>query len=75
MDRGDGTFIDQAPYSVVLNTLKSSKNVEINEWEAGKHYFYNVIFGAADEIQISPSVKEWDDVTAENISATKGGNE
>lgn len=75
MDRGDGTFIDQAPYSVVLNTLKSSKNIEINEWEAGKHYFYNVIFGAADEIQISPSVKEWDDVTAENISATKGGNE
>lgn len=75
MDRGDGTFIDQAPYSVVLNTLKSSKNVEINEWEAGKHYFYNVIFGAADEIQISPSVKEWDDVTAENISATKGGGE
>lgn len=73
MDRGDGTFIDQALYSVVLNTLKSSKNVEINEWEAGKHYFYNVIFGAADEIQISPSVKEWDDVTAENISATKGG--
>lgn len=75
MDRGDGTFIDQAPYSVVLNTLKSSKNIEINEWEAGQHYFYNVIFGAADEIQISPSVKEWDDVTAENISATKGGNE
>lgn len=75
MDRGDGTFIDQAPYSVVLNTFKSSKNVEINEWEAGKHYFYNIIFGAADEIQISPSVKEWDDVTAENISATKGGNE
>ena len=73
MDRGDGTFVEQAPYSVVLNTLKSSKNVEINEWEAGKHYFYNVFFGAADEIQISPSVKEWDDVTAENISATKGG--
>lgn len=69
MDRGDGTFIDQAPYSVVLNTLKSSKNVEINEWEAGKHYFYNVIFGAADEIQISPSVKEWDGVTADGISA------
>lgn len=69
MDRGDGTFIDQAPYSVVLNTLKSSKNVEINEWEAGKHYFYNVIFGAADEIQISPSVTKWDDVTADGISA------
>ena len=69
MDRGDGTFIDQAPYSVVLNTLKSSKNVEINEWEAGKHYFYNVIFGAADEIQISPSVTEWDGVTADGISA------
>lgn len=75
MDRGDGTFVDQAPYSVVLNTLKSSKNVEINEWEAGKHYFYNVIFGAADEIRISPSVKEWDDVTAEDISSTKGRSE
>ena len=72
MDKGDGTFIEQSPYSVVLNTLKSG-NAEINKWEAGKHYFYNIIFGAADEIQISPSVKEWDDVTAENISATKGG--
>lgn len=75
MDRGDGTFVDQAPYSVVLNTLKSSKNIEINEWEAGKHYFYNVVFGAADEIQITPNVTKWDDVTAENISATKGGDE
>lgn len=72
MDRGDGTFVEQAPCSVALNTLKSG-SAEINKWEAGKHYFYNIIFGAADEIQISPSVKEWDDVTAENISATKGG--
>lgn len=72
MDKGDGTFIDQAPYSVVLNTLKSG-NVEITNWEAGKHYFYNIIFGAADEIQIAPTVKEWEEVTADNISATKGG--
>lgn len=69
MDRGDGTFVEQAPYSVVLNTLKSAESTEINKWEAGKHYFYNVIFGAADEIQISPSVKKWDDVTADGISA------
>lgn len=74
MDKGDGTFIDQAPYSVVLNTLKSG-NVEITNWEAGKHYFYNIIFGAADEIQIAPTVKEWEEVTADNISATKGGGE
>ena len=72
MDKGDGTFIEQAPYSVVLNTLKSG-NVEINKWEAGKHYFYNIIFGAADEIQIAPTVKEWEEVIADNISATKGG--
>ena len=72
MDRGDGTFVEQAPYSVVLNTLKSG-GVEISKWEAGKHYFYNIIFGAADEIQIEPSIKPWDDVTAENISTTKGG--
>lgn len=75
MDRGDGTFVEQAPYSVVLNTLKSAESTEINKWEAGKHYFYNVIFGAADEIQISPSVKEWKGVTAGNISAAKGGAE
>lgn len=75
MDRGDGTFVEQAPYSVVLNTLKSAESTEINKWEAGKHYFYNVIFGAADEIQISPSVKEWKGVTAGNISAAKGRNE
>lgn len=74
MDKGDGTFIDQAPYSVVLNTLKSG-NVEITNWEAGKHYFYNIIFGAADEIQIAPTVKEWEEVTADNISATRGGDE
>ena len=68
------TFVEQSPYSVALNTLKSG-DAAISKWEAGKHYFYNILFGAADEIQISPTVKEWDEVTAENISATKGGDE
>lgn len=72
MDKGDGTFIDQAPFTRVLNQLKTGETL-INKWDAGKHYFYNIVFGAADEIQIEPSVKPWEEVTADNISATKGG--
>ena len=75
MDKGDGTFVEQSPYAIALNTLKADKSngVEINKWEAGKHYFYNIVFGAADEIQIAPDIDKWDEVTFENISATKGG--
>ena len=30
-------------------------------WQRGKHYVYDVVFGL-DEILVSPSVTEWDDV-------------
>ena len=74
MDRGDGTFVDQKPFTAVLNTIQSESK-EIKNWEAGKHYFYNIIFGAANEIEIAPSVKAWEIVTSDNINATKGGGE
>ena len=76
MDRGDGTFVEQAPYSVVLNTLKSAESTEINKWEAGKHYTYIINFsriggepGSSNEITIAPTVNNWTPVTADGISA------
>lgn len=74
MNKGDGTYVDQAPFEVVLKTLKSG-DTTIDKWEAGKHYFYNITFGDVNEIQIAPTVKEWEEVTADNISATKGGGD
>ena len=76
MDRCDGTFVEQAPYSVVLNTLKSAESTEINKWEAGKHYTYIINFsaiggepGSSNEITIAPTVNDWESVTADGISA------
>lgn len=68
MDRGDGTFVSQSPFTKQLNELKSGSNL-VGEWVAGSHYIYNITFGAAAEIEIEPSVKGWDRVSVENISA------
>lgn len=68
MDRGDGTFVKQSPFTKKLNELKSGTN-PVGEWVAGSHYIYNIIFGAAAEIEIEPSVSEWTRVPVENISA------
>lgn len=69
MDRGDGTFVEQNPFTKKLNELKSGSDF-VGEWVAGSHYTYNIIFGAAAEIEIEPAVTEWTKVTVENISAT-----
>ena len=69
MDRGDGTFVEQNPFTKKLNELKSGSDL-VGAWVAGSHYTYNIIFGAAAEIEIEPSVTEWTKVTVENISAT-----
>lgn len=69
MDRGDGTFVEQSPFTKKLNELKSGSDF-VGEWVAGSHYTYNIIFGAAAEIEIEPAVTEWTKVPVENISAT-----
>lgn len=68
MDRGDGTFVKQSPFTKKLNQLISGTN-PVGEWVAGSHYIYNILFGAAAEIEIEPSVTEWTSVSMENISA------
>lgn len=69
MDRGDGTFVEQNPFTKKLNELKSGSDF-VGEWVAGSHYTYNIIFGAAAEIEIEPGVTAWTSVPVENISAT-----
>lgn len=69
MDRGDGTFVEQSPFTKKLNELKSGSDF-VREWVAGSHYTYNIIFGAAAEIEIEPAVTEWTKVPVESISAT-----
>lgn len=69
MDRGDGTFVKQSPFTKKLNELKSGSDF-VGEWVAGSHYTYNIIFGAAAEIEIEPAVTEWTKVTVEDVSAT-----
>ena len=68
MDRGDGTFVKQSPFTKKLNQLISGTN-PVGEWVAGSHYIYNILFGAAAEIEIEPSVTEWTSVPVENIYA------
>lgn len=58
----------KSPFTKQLNELKSGSNL-VGEWVAGSHYIYNITFGAAAEIEIEPSVKGWDRVSVENISA------
>ena len=41
-------------------TLDLSVGVDNNKWLPGKHYIYTIIFGA-NEILISPDVKDWTD--------------
>lgn len=78
MDKGDGTYVEQAPFVVAFENIQTNKKVSIDKFEAGKHYVYDISFGATTEILIKPEVKPWDEVTMDNISATnttKGGGE
>lgn len=75
MNNGAGQWFAQAPFVKKLNSLTSGAN-PIDKWEAGKHYTYIINFsriggepGSSNEITIAPTVKEWDDVTADGISA------
>ena len=75
MNNGADKWFAQAPFVKKLNSLKSGDDI-INKWVAGKHYTYVINFsaiggepGSSNEITIAPTVKEWDDVTADGISA------
>lgn len=75
MNNGAGKWFAQAPFVKKLNSLTSGAN-PIDKWEAGKHYTYIINFsriggepGSSNEITIAPTVKDWESVIADGISA------
>ena len=75
MNNGAGQWFAQAPFVKKLNSLKSGADTII-KWEAGKHYTYIINFsriggepGSSNEITIAPTVKDWESVIADGISA------
>ena len=75
MNNGAGKWFAQAPFVKKLNSLTSGANT-IDKWEAGKHYTYIINFsriggepGSSNEITIAPTVKDWESVIADGISA------
>ena len=75
MNNGADQWFAQAPFVQKLNLLKSGDDT-INKWEAGKHYTYIINFsaiggepGSSNEITIAPTVKDWESVIADGISA------
>ena len=75
MNNGAGQWFAQAPFVQKLKLLKSGDNT-IDKWEAGKHYTYIINFsaiggepGSSNEITIAPTVKDWESVIADGISA------
>lgn len=52
---------------VTVDLALDAKVSEQNFWEAGKHYTYTLIFDL-DEILINPSVEDWTDVDAGEIT-------
>lgn len=75
MNNGAGQWFAQKPFVQKLKLLKSGTNT-IDKWEAGKHYTYIINFsaieggqGSSNEITIAPTVKDWESVTADGISA------
>lgn len=75
MNNGAGEWFAQAPFVKKLNSLTSGANT-IDKWEAGKHYTYIINFsriggepGSSNEITIAPTVKDWESVIADGISA------
>ena len=77
MNNGAGKWFAQAPFVKKLNSLTSGANtIAIDKWEAGKHYTYIINFsriggepGSSNEITIAPTVKDWESVIADGISA------
>lgn len=47
-------------------TLDLTAGTDRSNWLPGKHYVYTVVFGA-NEILVSPSVHDWEDVPVANI--------
>jgi hypothetical protein len=47
---------------IKLNTLKDEDKKALTEWEAAKHYIYNIVIGT-EEILIDASVVNWTEVT------------
>lgn len=47
-------------------TLDLTAGTDGSNWLTGKHYVYTVVFGA-NEILVSPSVHDWEDVPVANI--------
>ena len=47
-------------------TLDLTAGTDGSNWLTGKHYVYTVVFGA-NEILVSPSVHDWEDVPVDNI--------
>ena len=75
MNNGAGKWFAQAPFVKKLKSLTSGTNA-IDKWEAGKHYTYIINFsriggepGSSNEITIAPTVKDWESVIADGISA------
>lgn len=75
MNNGAGKWFAQAPFVKKLKSLTSGAN-PIDKWEAGKHYTYIINFsriggepGSSNEITIAPTVKDWESVIADGISA------
>ena len=53
-------WIPQTSKKIALKTAKDSETNDIDTWEMGTKYTYNVTFGAADLIKFAPSIKtEW----------------
>ena len=51
-------------------TIPLTLNSNMDEWEAGKHYVYTIIFDL-DEILINPSVEDWEDVNVNDVPTTE----
>lgn len=60
------SYIDQT-VRIQLNGLGSPS---ITKWEAGKHYIYDITFGALQPIKVNPTVKEWEETTHSSITVS-----
>ena len=60
---------------IKLNTLKDEDEKALTEWEAAKHYIYNIVIGT-EEILIDASVVNWTYVTIPvNVNKTPSNTE
>ena len=59
-------FISPAGAPIVETVTADLKVGNVDSWESGKHYIYDITFSAT-EILIAPSVQNWEEVN--NIPA------